>query len=209
MEKQKSDLLEIVFFIVVIALLLFIHRPVADTAVLFTPNKTLPWPLPHGEERTKLLTFGLYVTPNPDNNPIDPPERFTGYHTALDIEIFPEEIDKVVPVSTICGGDIVYAGTAEGYGGVIIQACRIQGQEVRVLYGHLDSNSFQVSNESKNVPTETIIAQLGKQNSAESGYNRKHLHLGIHKGTKLEFLGYVQNQKDLDQFIDPLPLFSH
>jgi hydrogenase/urease accessory protein HupE len=51
----------------------------------------LTHPLSKFDERPKLLTFGLFVTSNPDQNPIDPPERFVGYHTALDIETFDDE----------------------------------------------------------------------------------------------------------------------
>ena len=209
MNETKIDFLQIIFFVIALPVLLFLKKPETGSYVNNLPIRgELPWPLSHGEDRPKLLTFGMYVTPDPENNPIMPPERFTGYHTALDIEIIEEEVGKVVPVYTICEGLIAYTGIVEGYGGVIIQACTIQNQEVRVLYGHLDYKSFQVTTNSKPVKTDTIIAELGDQHSAESGHTRKHLHLGIHKGPDIEFAGYVQSAAELDEFIDPLPLFE-
>jgi hypothetical protein len=213
MDKTKKDLIPILFFIIILPVLLFVKRPVTESMLMgqieAPPESTaLPWPLPDGESREKLLTFGMHVTPDPNSNPIMPPERFTGYHTALDLEIFENEIDAVVPVSTICTGDIVFTGSVEGYGGVIIQACVIDNKDVRVLYGHLDFTSFQVTTDSRAVEAETIIAELGDERSAESGHTRKHLHLGIHKGAEIEFLGYVQTEAELQNFIDPLPLFT-
>lgn len=167
----------------------------------------LQHPMSRFEERPKLLTFGLFVTPNPDQNPIDPPERFTGYHAALDIETFDDEqpAEVMVEVKAICDGQLKVARTAEGYGGVLIQSCRINDQDVTVLYGHLDPSSF-TKQQGQSVSSGEKLGVLGDEKSAESGFNRKHLHLGIHKGTDIVLPGYVQSQTELENYIDPLPL---
>lgn len=180
-----------------------------STSTATAPTKSselLPWPLDKPDQRQTLLKFGLYVTPDPATNPISPPERFTGYHTGLDIEILPEEKEVAVPVKTICEGKILYTGIIEGYGGVIIQECVINNQPVSVLYGHLNTKSFSVSVGNEPIPSQAPVAELGKDHTEETGNTRKHLHLGIHKGNHVEFLGYVNNPKELEEFIDPLLL---
>lgn len=185
-----------------------VDNPVSAPVAQLKPSEQLPWPLDKAAQRQTLLKFGMYITPDPNQNPISPPERFTGYHTGLDIEILPEEKEIAVPVKTICEGKILYTGTIEGYGGVIIQECVINGQSVSVLYGHLNTKSFSVSANGNSIPAQTFIAELGKDRTEETGNTRKHLHLGIHKGNHIEFLGYVNDPDDLKEFIDPLPLLQ-
>lgn len=185
-----------------------VNNPISTETEPAQSSELLPWPLDKPDQRQKLLKFGMYVTPDPDTNPISPPERFTGYHTGLDIEILPEEKDLPVSVKTICEGKILYAGTIEGYGGVIIQECVINSQPVSVLYGHLSTEAFKVSVDSNPIAAQTSIAELGKDHSEETGNTRKHLHLGIHEGNHIEFLGYVNDPDDLKEFIDPLPLLQ-
>ncbi len=160
------------------------------------------WPLERSGAREKLLTFGLHVTPDPETNPIDPPERFTGFHSALDLEILKGEENKDVPVYAVCAGEVVTAAYAEGYGGVIVHRCTLDGQPVTVLYGHISRESFTVK------PGDTVtkgqkLASLAAGRTVDSGENRKHLHLGIHKGEATDMLGYVQEEAALKDFIDP------
>lgn len=167
----------------------------------------LAWPMDRGEEREKKLTFGLFVTPDPEENPIDPPERFTGYHTALDFEIFEEEENTDVAVKVSCDGKILQQETIAGYGGVVIQSCQIP-EEVTVLYGHLDFERFQkkVGDE---VKRGELLGYLGAEKSAETGNTRKHLHFGVHEGPDIEVRGYVQNESELESFRDPLLLLEY
>lgn len=169
---------------------------------------SLAQPLERANERPKKLTFGLYVTPDPAQNPIDPPERFIGYHTALDFEIFPEEKDQAVSVYSICPGKVVYKNTVEGYGGTLIQSCVIQGQEVTVLYGHLKPSSMSIEKDAALKAGEKL-GVLGAHLSEETSQTRKHLHLGIHKGNRIELRGYVQAKSDLDQYLNPAPLLGY
>lgn len=161
-------------------------------------------PLSDTESRPKPLHFGLYVTPDPAQNPIDPPERFTVYHTGLDIELLAGEEDEEVPVSALCDGDVIYSDEAEGYGGVVVQTCKVNDQNVTVLYGHLLLSSL--------VPIERHIARgqrigmLAPARSRDSGQTRKHLHIGVHKGNHVELLGYVTDASFLQEFIDPSTL---
>lgn len=165
----------------------------------------LAWPLDKSIERPKLLTFGMYVTPDPENNPIDPPERFSGYHTALDFEILPGEEDEDVSVKAICSGKVTAAELAEGYGGVFVHTCNLNEQLVSVLYGHLDNESFQLK-VGDEVEKGRQIGKLAAARTEASGGNRKHLHLGIHKGEVGVFNGYVQLESELGEFIDPTSL---
>lgn len=161
-----------------------------------------PAPLPNAHKRPTALRFGMYVTSDPSRNPIDPPERFTGYHVGLDFELLPREVNRTIAVSAICNGAILYSGFAKGYGGLVVQRCQIEGERVTVLYGHLDTHDS---------PPEDIVVKTGEQvgvlaapYSAESDGNRKHLHLGIRRGEFSDFRGYVQNAKDVHLFIDPV-----
>ncbi len=210
-----SNIKKLLFLAIIVAVLISFRLLATDNNAnqVSTPSpqttnisELLPWPLEKADQRQTLLKFGMYVTPEPNRNPIYPPERFTGYHTGLDIEILPGEIETVVPVKTICEGKIIYTGTIEGYGGVVIQECILNNQPTSVLYGHVKPSSIKVSKSDEVIKPETTIAELGDTNSEETGNTRKHLHLGIHNGNHVEFLGYVNDEKDLQEFIDPLPL---
>src|SRR6185436_20839762 len=71
------------------------------------PESGFGQPLDNAASRETPLHFGLFVTPDPNHNPIHPPERFEGFHDALDFEIFPSEADKDVPVYAICDGNVL------------------------------------------------------------------------------------------------------
>lgn len=167
----------------------------------------LTWPMEKSLERPKLLTYGMYVTPDPEQNPIDPPERFTGYHTALDFEILKGEEETEVPIKAICSGKVTFVGTAQGYGGVFVHTCSLNDQTVSILYGHMDSKTFKLK-AGDQIEKATVIGNLAAAHTEESGDNRKHLHLGIHKGEVGVFNGYVQSESELGEFIDPSSLLK-
>lgn len=163
-------------------------------------ESALSWPLERAAFRATPLSFGLYVTPDPEQNPIDPPERFTGYHVGTDFEITPGEQDSDVPVFAMCTGEVMYSGFAEGYGGLISQRCVIDEEPVVILYGHLLLSSLPELKTT--VVAGSKIALLAPAKSHDSDDNRKHLHLGIHKGTEPAFLGYVQSQAELGDYMN-------
>lgn len=161
-------------------------------------------PLDRAQERPTPLHFGVHVTP--EENPIIPAERFSGYHAALDFEILPNEIGKDVPVYAICNGKILVSTSADGYGGVVVQNCRWKGKNVTVLYGHTDPASQKPVGAA--VKQGDQIAILGEGRSAESDGNRKHLHLSVHEGKEVQMLGYVQSQNELGNYLNPADILG-
>jgi len=156
-------------------------------------------PLKNADVRVTKKPFGIYVSPN--DSPVSP-ERFSGYHTGLDFETTPQEQDIPIVVRALCDGILLLKKYATGYGGVAVQSCVLEGQPVTVIYGHLkiDSVSTQVGAAIKHGDT---IGILGKGFSSETDGERKHLHLGMHKGTAVNILGYVQSRIDLSSWLDP------
>jgi murein DD-endopeptidase MepM/ murein hydrolase activator NlpD len=129
------------------------------------------------------------------------PEKFRGYHNATDFEIFDNEIDTDIFVRAICDGKLLQKRTATGYGGLVVQSCTIDEQAVTVVYGHLRLSSInsQVGAEIKRGDT---LGLLGKAYSTETSGERKHLHLGIHKGTAIDIRGYVPNKSELSAWLN-------
>lgn len=159
-------------------------------------------PIDRAEERVTKKPFGLYVSPA--ESPVQP-ERFSGYHTATDFEIFPDEEELEVAVYSICEGELEYSGTINGYGGVMVLACQLDGEAVRVIYGHLDIEkaSYRLGDL---VTTDKQLAVLAPAYSNLSGGERKHLHLGVLRGETIDWRGYVNNESDLERWYDPLEL---
>lgn len=169
-----------------------------------TPPSTRSFsnPLPRSNERTILKPFGIQVSPT--DSPVSP-EKFSGYHTGLDFEIFPEETETDVPVFAICDGTIREKRNVTGYGGVVIQECTVNNETVTVLYGHLRLPSIGKSAKEMLASGETI-GMLGTGFTVETGGERKHLHLAVHRGMAIELRGYVQNHDALSAWIDPMTL---
>jgi murein DD-endopeptidase MepM/ murein hydrolase activator NlpD len=159
-------------------------------------------PLARADERTTKKPFGIYITKA--NSPVQP-ERFSGYHTGTDFETFLEEASVDVSVSAICSGKLLSKRTASGYGGIVVQSCVYDGQPVTVIYGHLRLSSVQPGVGETLQPGD-YIGYLGTGYSTETDGERKHLHLGIHKGSVLNILGYVQSKEGLSGWIDACPL---
>src|SRR3989344_3309118 len=137
------------------------------------PQKVLVDPIDRAGQRVTKKSFGTYVTPK--NSPVAP-ERFTGFHTGTDFETF------------------------AGYGGYLIQSCSINHQPITVVYGHLNLNSV-AKNKGNPLTAGERIGVLG-QPPQETGGERKHLHLGIHKGMKIDTRGYVQKESELTAWMD-------
>ena len=160
--------------------------------------KEVVMPLENSLERITKKPFGIHVTPT--SSPVSP-ERFTGYHTGTDFEILPGEENADVTVSAICTGKILNKQTAQGYGGLLSQACVLGGQPVTVYYGHIKIAGV-ADKIGDTLSQGQAFAILGKAYSAETGGERKHLHLGIHKGEKIDNRGYVSKSSDLDNWLD-------
>lgn len=170
----------------------------STTREMIPDTATITPPVENAVNRVTKKTFGLYIRPG--HSPVSP-ERFRGYHTGVDFETTKSERKTDVPVSAICAGPLVLKKWANGYGGVAVQRCRVNGEDVTVVYGHLKLASIKIKT-GEPVAQGDRIGLLGKAYSHETDGERRHLHLGIHKGTAINILGYVNKKSSLDQWID-------
>jgi hypothetical protein len=161
-------------------------------------KKLIALPIADALSRITKKPFGIYVSPG--HSPVSP-EKFTGYHTGVDFETFASETDAIVPVYAICTGTLAIKEMARGYGGMAVERCKISGQDVTVVYGHLKLISIAAKIGDKLIGGEQL-AILGKGYSTETDGERKHLHLGIHKGTVINTSGYVATATQLLGWID-------
>ncbi len=166
-----------------------------------TPAQTLLTPpISSALSRVTKKAFGIYVSPG--HSPVSP-EKFSGYHTGVDFEILPGEENMDMPIFAACSGPLLLKRWVSGYGGVAVQQCQIASQDVTIIYGHLRLASIQPKIGDK-ISADEQFARLGTGYGPETDGERKHLHLGIHKGTNINLLGYVQNLADLNSWLDAL-----
>lgn len=170
------------------------------TSSTISAQALLNEPILGGISRVTKKGFGLYVSPG--HSPISP-ERFTGYHTGVDFETTTAEQTVDVPVFAACNGKLLLKKYASGYGGVAVQACVLAGQDVTIIYGHLRLSSIS-PNVGDPLTAGQQIAVLGTGYSQETDGERRHLHFGIHKGTTVNILGYVQSKEQLNGWLNPL-----
>jgi murein DD-endopeptidase MepM/ murein hydrolase activator NlpD len=162
-------------------------------------------PIGKAKERVTKKPFGIYITSK--NSPVQP-ERFSGYHTGTDFETFPEEQNADVPVYAIAPGEIVLEKWASGYGGVLVESGEIGGQAVTIIYGHLNLGSINKKT-GENLEAGEQIGFLGKGYSQQTDGERKHLHLGIYRGSGVNIKGYSSAKGDLNNWIDFMSLISN
>jgi hypothetical protein len=156
-------------------------------------------PIDQASKRITKKSFGTYVTPR--NSPVSP-EKFTGFHTGVDFEIFENEINADVPIKAICSGKLLRKTSATGYGGYAVQACTINGQAVTVVYGHLRLASIGPA-VNEEVKVGAVLGVLGTGYSSETDGERKHLHLSIHTGNTINIRGYVAGKEELSAWLNP------
>lgn len=161
-------------------------------------------PLERSSERITKKLFGTFVTQT--NSPVSP-ERFRGYHAGTDFEILPGEEDVDVRVYTACDGPITAKRWVSGYGGLVIQACQLDGQTVTVLYGHIRLASVMEAIGAQ-MYRGAYLGVLGDGYSSETDNERKHLHLGVHRGSSMVLAGYVQSQDPLASWMNPEALLN-
>ena len=209
--KNKLSIIIFLCLLLVVAILIFSSKnnnsqnPIQQSTLLPTPNTAnekpvsllLP-PISSALERVTKKPFGIKVSPN--NSPVSP-ERFTGYHTGVDFEILPGEENIDVPISAICTGPLLIKRWANGYGGMVVQKCQLEGQDITVVYGHLKITSVMI-NLNDTITAGEKIGILGKGYSIETDGERKHLHLGIHKGAIPNTSGYISDPANLVNWID-------
>ena len=187
------------------------NSPAASSSSLATPLQSavppqlstssqalLQPPLTNALARVTKKPFGLKISPS--HSPISP-ERFSGYHTGVDFETLPSEANIDVPVMAVCAGPLRLKEWATGYGGVAVEQCQLNKQTVTIIYGHLRLASI-TPKVGTILTADQKFAVLGTGYSTETDGERKHLHLGIHLGSAINILGYVQNQADLKNWLD-------
>lgn len=159
-------------------------------------------PLSRAEARVTKKPFGILITP--ETSPVQP-ERFRGYHTGTDFEILAEEGEADVAVEAICTGPVLLKQWVSGYGGVVVQRCLYEQEPLTVLYGHLRLMSVErvVGEELSSGET---IGVLGTGGSEETDGERRHLHLGMHRGSAVNMRGYVGTSSELGAWLNPCEL---
>lgn len=172
-----------------------------DSLEFHNDKASFVFPMDQFEKRISKKPFGLEVSPT--NSPVQP-ERFSGFHTAVDLEVFRNEIEKPVNVVAACGGEMLSADTVNGYGGLVVQECLYGDQSIAVLYGHMNIANVQVKPGQYLQPGQQI-GVLGNHESSQTSGERKHLHFGMYKrsGFDLDIRGYVPTKDQLDSWINP------
>lgn len=162
-----------------------------------TSEQNLVLPIDNFYDRISKKPFGIYITPQ--NSPVQP-EKFTGYHTGVDVEY--GDVEKDVEVRAIADGLILRSEWVSGYGGMVAIRHQIDGQNYIVIYGHLDPDSLLAKN--TQVSAGEVLGILGETYSQETDQERKHLHLSIYTGSDINVRGYVSSQSDLSKWVDPI-----
>jgi murein DD-endopeptidase MepM/ murein hydrolase activator NlpD len=175
-----------------------------STNSVVSPSTQFGFPIDQALTRITKKPFGIYITPK--TSPVQP-EKFTGYHTGTDFETFPSEADTVVTIKAVTAGKVVYKQWVSGYGGVLVQSAEVNGQPVTMLYGHLALSSISLK-VGDNLALGDTIGELGKGYSHDTDGERKHLHLGVHKGSQVVLLGYVPSPSELSSWIDITTLWK-
>lgn len=170
----------------------------------FAKSTEVSPPLPNFTKAVTKKGFGVFVTP--ENSPIKP-ERFRGYHTGADAEVSPAQEDSEAAVFAISNGQVVLSQTASGYGGAVVIKHLLDNRQLFAIYGHLDPKSLVP--QGKTVAKGERIGILGKGNSKETDFERKHLHFGIYTGPKVDLRGYIENKEDLSSWLDPIEFFQN
>ena len=155
-------------------------------------------PIAEFQERITKKPFGIHITP--DTSPVQP-EKFSGYHTAVDIE-YPYTLSDV-PVKAVADGEVVASKTISGYGGVVVIKHSLNNSEdILTIYGHLDDS--RSVDQKMDVKQGTIIGYLGMDKTEETDFERRHLHFGIIKGDKINYKGYVDEENELENWYNPM-----
>jgi murein DD-endopeptidase MepM/ murein hydrolase activator NlpD len=201
---MKKIYLLLFLIIIAVAIFFLLKNPLPKGNSITNTNNFQP-PLDRATERITKKPFGIFITLQ--NSPVQP-ERFQGYHTGVDFEIFPEELNVEVSIRAACSGELKLKEYATGYGGVAVQGCELNKEPITVIYGHLKLSSITASIGEK-ISTGDVIGILGANQSSETNGERKHLHLGFHKGTAINISGYVSSQSELSNWIDPCLYVCH
>lgn len=174
-----------------------------------TPSRTVPpqtfvLPIADAARRVTKKPFGIEI--HPKTSPV-PNDKFDGFHVGVDFETCDDEQGAPVVISAICTGPLLFKTTAKGYGGVAVQGCRIRGEEVSVIYGHMDEATV-ATKPGRILTAGDVVGELGDGYGEETDGARKHLHLGIRRGRTKDIRGYVGTPEDMGEFMDARKLLG-
>ncbi|MFH1427350.1 MAG: M23 family metallopeptidase [Patescibacteria group bacterium] len=158
-------------------------------------------PIAEFKERVNLKPFGIYITP--ETSPVQP-EKFTGYHTGVDVEY--TDTSAEVPVYAAASGAIVLSRFVSGYGGTLVIKIKLEDKDALALYGHLNPDQLLPIN--SEVKAGEMIGILGEGYTEETDFERKHLHFGLIKGSEVNLIGYVNKEEELTSWYNPLDFFK-
>lgn len=162
-----------------------------------TPELAVP--VADFKSRITKKSFGTFITPQ--NSPVQP-EKFSGYHTGVDVEY--GDTTDIVPVYAIASGTVTYSGFVGGYGGVVCIKSVVNEVARTILYGHLAPSALPALGAS--VGRGEQIGRLGQAYSAETDGERRHLHLSVLASSTVNLRGYVASSSQLGEWLDPLSL---
>ncbi len=172
------------------------------SSIQVSAKASLVEPTQEFKSRITKKTFGQYITPQ--DSPIQP-ERFTGYHTGVDVEF--TDTSSEVPVRAIASGKVELAQSVSGYGGVVVIHHTLEAKPILVLYGHLAPSALPKVG--KEVVAGEIIGRLGAGGTSETDGERKHLHFAMLKKSTLDLAGYVSIKSALDAgWYNPLDFYA-
>lgn len=163
-------------------------------------NTALIQPVAEFASRITKKPFGIFITP--DTSPIQP-ERFTGYHTGVDVEY--GDVAAEVSIQAVMPGIVHLSQTISGYGGIVAIEHQIEQSDVMTIYGHLNPSNLAPAG--KKVTAGETIGILGAGGTLETDYERKHLHFAVLTSAKLDLRGYVPTQDELRHWRNPQELF--
>jgi murein DD-endopeptidase MepM/ murein hydrolase activator NlpD len=167
----------------------------------FHESAQLVAPISDALHRVTKKPFGIEI--HPETSPV-PGDKFNGFHVGVDFETFPDEQDIDVPITVACAGPLLLKKQAQGYGGVAVQRCVLDGRAVSVIYGHVRLASIEAAVGDRLVPGQRL-GVLGTGYSEETNGVRKHLHFGIRdSATSTDIRGYVPKEDDAAVFLDAL-----
>lgn len=164
------------------------------------PTPAIVAPVADFKARITKKFFGTYVTPQ--NSPVQP-ERFTGYHTGVDVE-YGDRTDDV-PVVAVVDAQVTMAQWMSGYGGLLVLRGSISGHEDYLLYGHLRPSSLPAVGSA--VKQGDQVGLLGTAFSHDTDGERRHLHFAIYARDPADIRGYVQSQSELSAWQNPLDVY--
>lgn len=167
--------------------------PYANANPIFQPVAgEIYLPIKNFYKNQTVNPFGVYRT-----------GRFVGYHTGVDIEIDPADLEKDVPVYAISSGEVIVAEEASGYGGVVAIRHSFEGNKnVIGIYGHLRLRDIKATSGQK-ITSGYLIGYLGAAYTSETGVERKHLHFGLYKDSNVNIKGYADTKAELAEWFDP------